>query len=134
MSRQNIETILFDLWGCHLKILTFDICHAASEVFKAFSQYLKARINLVKLHEHVVLPCHTIHDTSWYLHSLTWKSEGSWSSAGLSVGILSRLLRSDELQETICAAVWWPFQESKPSSRSVMWTCKYGLRHAGGYP
>lgn len=78
MSKQNIETILFDLWGCHLKILTFDICHAASEAFKAFSQYLKARINLVKLHEHVVLPCHTIHDTSWYLHSLTWKSEGSW--------------------------------------------------------
>lgn len=108
-----------DLWECHLKILTFDICSAASEVFKAFSQYLKARINFVNPPEHVVLPCHVICNSSWYLHSFTWKSEGSWSSAGLSVGILPRFLSSDELQETICVAVWWPFQESKPSSKSV---------------
>lgn len=38
-------------------------------------------------------------------------------SARLSAGILPRLFSSDGLQETICVAVWWAFQESKTSSR-----------------
>jgi len=61
--------------------LTFDICDAASDVFKAFSQYLKASINLVKLPQYFVLPCLTICNRSWSLHSLTRKSQGYCSSA-----------------------------------------------------
>lgn len=47
-----------------MKILAFDISDAASEVFKGFSQYLKARINLTKLPEYVVLLCRIMHNRS----------------------------------------------------------------------
>lgn len=40
-----------------MKLLAFENCDAGSEVFKAFPQYLKARINLMKLSEYVALPC-----------------------------------------------------------------------------